>query len=99
MPDTAFYVTDLQKQKLIALPVPNDRDFRVGFESSPDAFMKWESGGGGMVTTMADFARFSQMVLNGGSLDGKQYLSPKAFEAMASDHVGPGSGVGRDYFY
>jgi CubicO group peptidase (beta-lactamase class C family) len=99
MPDTAFYVTDLDKQKLIALPVPNDHDFRVGFESSPDAFMKWESGGGGMVTTMADFARFSQMVLNGGSLGGKQYLSPKAFELMASDHVGPGSGVKRDFFY
>jgi CubicO group peptidase (beta-lactamase class C family) len=99
MPDTAFYVTDLQKQKLIALPVPNDSDFRVGFESSPATFMKWESGGGGMVSTMADFARFSQMLLNGGSLDGKQYLSPKAFEEMASDHVGPGSGVGRDYLY
>jgi CubicO group peptidase (beta-lactamase class C family) len=48
---------------------------------------------------MADFARFSQMLLNGGSLDGKQYLRPKAFELMASDHVGPGSGVARDYFY
>jgi CubicO group peptidase (beta-lactamase class C family) len=99
MPGTAFYVTDLEKQKLIALPVPNDRDFRVGFDSSPDVFMKWESGGGGMVSTMADLARFSQMVLNGGSLDGKQYLSPKAFEQMTSDHVGPGSGVARDYFY
>jgi CubicO group peptidase (beta-lactamase class C family) len=99
MPDTAFYVTDPEKQKLIAMPVPNDRDFRVGFESSPDVFMKWESGGGGMVTTMADFARFSQMLLNGGSFDGKQYLRPKALELMASDHVGPGSGVARDYFY
>jgi CubicO group peptidase (beta-lactamase class C family) len=99
MNDTAFYVTDVKKQKRIALPVPNDRDFRVGFDSSPDAFMKWESGGGGMVTTMADFARFSQMLLNGGSLGGKQYLSPKAFELMVSDHVGPGSGVARDYFY
>jgi CubicO group peptidase (beta-lactamase class C family) len=99
MTDTAFYVTDPDKQKLIALPVPNDRDFKVGFESSPDVSMKWESGGGGMVSTMADLARFSQMVLNGGSLDGKQYLSPKAFELMASDHVGPGSGVKRDFFY
>src|SRR5436305_15016724 len=31
MPDTAFFVTDLQKQQLIALPLPNDADFRVGF--------------------------------------------------------------------
>jgi CubicO group peptidase (beta-lactamase class C family) len=99
MTDTAFYVTDPAKQKLIAMPVPNDRDFRVGFESSPDKFMKWESGGGGMVSTMADFAKFSQMLLNGGQLDGKQYISPKSFELMTSDHVGPGSGVARDYLY
>jgi CubicO group peptidase (beta-lactamase class C family) len=99
MPDTAFFVTDATKHKMIAQPVPNDRDFRVGFESSPDVFMKWESGGGGMVSTMADFMRFSQMVLNGGSLDGKQYLTPKSFTLMSSDQIGPGSGVERDYFY
>ncbi len=99
MTDTAFYVTDPAKQKRIALPAPADHDFRVGFESSADVAMKWESGGGGMVTTLADFARFSQMLLNGGSLDGRQYLSPKTFEMMATDHIGPNSGVQRDYFY
>ena len=66
---TGFYVTDMQKKKLIAKPMPNDSDFRVGFESYPDVLMKWESGGGGMVSTMADLARFSQMILNGGKLD------------------------------
>jgi CubicO group peptidase (beta-lactamase class C family) len=99
MTDTTFYVTDPAKQKLIALPVPNDRDFRVGFESSPDVFMKWESGGGGMVSTMSDFAKFSQMLLDGGKFEGKQIISPKAFELMTSDHIGPGSGVARDFFY
>jgi CubicO group peptidase (beta-lactamase class C family) len=99
MTDTSFFVTDPAKHKMIALPVPNDHDFRVGFESSPDVFMKWESGGGGMVTTMADFAKFAQMILNGGTLDGKQYLSRTAFELMSSDHIGPGSGVARDFFY
>ena len=99
MPDTTFYVTDPAKQKLIAKPMPNDSDFRVGFESSADVPMKWESGGGGMVTTMADFAKFSQMILNGGKFDDKQYISPKSYELMTSDHVGPGSGVARDYFY
>ena len=39
------------------------------------------------------------MLLNGGTLDGKRYLSPSAFKLMTSDHIGPGSGVGRDYFY
>jgi CubicO group peptidase (beta-lactamase class C family) len=99
MTGTGFYVTDMQKHKLIAKPMPNDSDFRVGFESSLEQPMKWESGGGGMYSTLSDLARFSQMVLNGGKLDGKQYLSPKAFELMTSDHVGQGSGVGRDYFY
>jgi CubicO group peptidase (beta-lactamase class C family) len=99
MTDTAFYVTDPAKRKLIAKPVPKDSDFRVGFESSVDAPMKWESGGGGMITTMADFAKFSQLVLDGGKFEGKQYLSPEAFKLMASDQVGPGSGVARDYFY
>ena len=99
MTATSFYVTDMAKQKLIAKPMPNDSDFRVGFESYPEVLMKWESGGGGMVSTLDDLARFSQMVLNGGTLDGRQYLSPKAFELMTSDQVGPGSGVGRDYFY
>ncbi len=96
---TRFYVPDPEKKKLIARPMPNDSDFRVGFESKPEIAMKWESGGGGMVSTMTDLARFSQMVLNGGELDGRRYLSPKTFELMTSDHVGPGSGVRRDFFY
>ena len=99
MNSTGFYVTDMQKKTLIAKPMPNDSDFRVGFESYADVAMKWESGGGGMVSTLDDLARFSHMVLNGGKLSGKQYLSPKAFAMMTSDQVGPGSGVGRDFFY
>jgi CubicO group peptidase (beta-lactamase class C family) len=99
MPDTSFYVTDAAKLALLAEPLPTDNDFRVGNDRTARRMMKWESGGGGMVSTIGDFARFSQMLLNGGSLDGKQYLSPQAFNEMAADHVGPDSGVGRDYFY
>ena len=99
MTDTTFYVTDPAKQKMLALPLPTDKDYRVGFEGSPDVFKKWESGGGGMVTTMSDFAKFSQMILDGGKYDGKQFISPKSYELMTSDLVGPGSGVARDYFY
>ena len=99
MNGTRFYVTDPEKKGLIAKPMPNDSDFRVGFTGYADVPMKWESGGGGMVSTMADFARFSQMILNGGKLDGRQYLSPETFKVMTTDQVGPGSGVARDYFY
>jgi CubicO group peptidase (beta-lactamase class C family) len=99
MNDTRFFVTDPEKQKLIAQPVPNDSDFRVGRENNPAVAKKWESASGGMVSTMADFSRFAQMLLNGGTFEGKTYLSPKTFELMTKDQVGPGSGVERDYFY
>jgi CubicO group peptidase (beta-lactamase class C family) len=99
MKDTGFFVTDPEKQKLIAQPVPNDSDFRVGRENQPDVPKKWQSASGGMVSTMSDFKRFAQMLLDGGKFEGKTYLSPKTFELMTTDHVGPGSGVGRDYFY
>jgi CubicO group peptidase (beta-lactamase class C family) len=99
MNETRFYVADPGKKHLIARPMPNDSNYRVGFESTPEIPMKWESGGGGMVSTMSDLARFSQMILNGGQFDGRQYLSPKSFELMTTDHVGPDSGVGRDLLY
>jgi len=99
MKDTRFFVTDAEKQKLLAQPMPNDSDFRVGRENRPEIVKKWESASGGMVSTMSDFSRFAQMLLDGGKFEGKTYLSPKAFEMMTTDYVGPGSGVERDYFY
>jgi CubicO group peptidase (beta-lactamase class C family) len=52
-----------------------------------------------MVSTMADFSRFAQMLLDGGKFGGKTILSPEAFALLTKDWVGPGSGVDRDYFY
>ena len=46
-----------------------------------------ESGGGGMVSTTMDYARFCQMLLNGGSLDGNRIIGRKTLELMASDHL------------
>jgi CubicO group peptidase (beta-lactamase class C family) len=99
MKDTGFFITDPAKLKLLAQPMPNDSDFRVGRKYTPETPRKWESATGGMISTMADFSKFARMLLDGGKFEGKTYLSPKAFELMTSDHIGPGSGVGRDYFY
>jgi CubicO group peptidase (beta-lactamase class C family) len=99
MTATAFYITDPARLPLLADTMPNDNHFSAGSIRNARRMMKWESGGGGMISTVTDFAKFSQMLLNGGSLDGRQYLSPQAFNEMAADHVGPGSGVARDYFY
>jgi CubicO group peptidase (beta-lactamase class C family) len=48
-----------------------------------------ESGGGGLVSTTMDYARFCQMLLNGGELDGMRIIGRKTLELMASDHLDP----------
>jgi CubicO group peptidase (beta-lactamase class C family) len=94
MKDTAFYVTDPAKQPLIAEPFPTDRKIGNDAEvSDPRIQRKWESGGGGMVSTIGDYARFVRMLHNGGTLDGKRYLSPKTVAYMGSNHIGPAAGV------
>jgi CubicO group peptidase (beta-lactamase class C family) len=45
------------------------------------------SGGGGMVSTAQDYARFAQMLLNGGELDGVRILSPATVQLMSSNHL------------
>jgi len=59
-----------------------------------------KSGGGGHGLHHHRFSPVTgQMLLNGGKLDGKTYLSPATFATMTTDHIGGGSGVARDYFY
>jgi CubicO group peptidase (beta-lactamase class C family) len=48
-----------------------------------------ESGGGGLVSTTMDYARFCQMLLNGGTLDRNRIIGRKTLDLMASDHLGP----------
>jgi CubicO group peptidase (beta-lactamase class C family) len=57
------------------------------------------SGGAGVISTAADYARFLQMLLNGGTLDGARLLAPSSVALMTTDHVGtvygvPGMGFG-----
>jgi CubicO group peptidase (beta-lactamase class C family) len=89
MPDTSFYVTDPAKQGRLAEPFPTDRAIGAGIEMSDlRATNKHELGGQGMVGTAMDYARFLQMLINGGALDGKRYLGPRTIAYMASDHMG-----------
>ena len=98
MTSTKFVLQGAAEWARMAEPLPDDAILREA-EQERRAHPEWESGGGGLVTTITDYARFAQMLLNGGSLEGRQYLSPAAFRQMTSDHIGPGSGVERDYFY
>jgi CubicO group peptidase (beta-lactamase class C family) len=98
MTSTKFMLHDASEAMRMAEPLPIDSVLLRAAEERR-RHMAWESGGGGLVSTITDYARFSQMLLGGGKLDGKQYLSPAAFRLMTTDHIGPGSGVGRDYYY
>jgi CubicO group peptidase (beta-lactamase class C family) len=95
MTTTKYFLTDPAERARFAKPLPRDRKV----ERNPLDVTRWESGGGGLVTTMDDFSRFTEMLLNGGELDGKRYMSSNTFKAMTTDHIGPGSGVKRDFFY
>jgi CubicO group peptidase (beta-lactamase class C family) len=100
MTDTAFYVADAAKRSLIAEPMPEDRAISpLTRISDPMMPRRWESGGAGMVGTVGDYARFAQMLLNGGTLDGKRYLKPETIALMTSDHIGPETKIARDYYY
>jgi len=96
--DTAYYVADEAKWPLIAQGFPVDRS-RVAGILDPRLRRRWESGGAGLVSTIGDYARFLQMLLNGGELDGRRYLKPETVALMTSDQIGPETGIIHDPFY
>jgi len=59
-----------------------------------DESHRYCSGGGGLCSTISDYARFCQMMLNGGELDGVRLLSRKTVELMTTDHLGE---LGQDF--
>jgi CubicO group peptidase (beta-lactamase class C family) len=98
MPDTAYYVADKLKWPRIARGYPVDRN-RVAGIRDPIEPRRWESGGAGLVSTIGDYARFLQMLLNGGELDGRRYLKRETVALMTSDQIGPETGIIHDPFY
>jgi CubicO group peptidase (beta-lactamase class C family) len=99
MTATEYFIRNAEHHQLMARSIDEDSDFRDGAETSIQKYKTWESGGGGLFTTITDYARFAQMLLNGGTLDGRRYLGPETFRLMTTDHIGKASGVARDYYY
>jgi CubicO group peptidase (beta-lactamase class C family) len=93
MSDTAFHVPE-PKHARLAEAFAKDPDTGSGVQliNVHDA-PKFESGGGGLVSTAGDYARFLQMLLNRGKLDGVRLLSRKTIELMTADHLGPITGA------
>jgi CubicO group peptidase (beta-lactamase class C family) len=93
MADTAFHV-----------PASRHSRLAEAFASDPDSGSavqlldvrdppNFESGGGGLVSTAHDYARFLQMLLDGGTFEGTRYLSRKTIELMTADHLGAITGA------
>ena len=60
---------------------------KAGPESMWAKGWSFNSGGGGLASSVADYHRFCRMLLNGGALDGAQILSPKTIELMTANHI------------
>jgi len=89
MAETAFFTGEENAGRL-AEPFPTDpwSGEKVQLFNMLDK-PAMESGGGGLVSTTMDYARFCQMLLDGGTLDGTRLIGRKTLELMASDHLGP----------
>jgi CubicO group peptidase (beta-lactamase class C family) len=93
MSDTGFLLDPAQTARL-AQPQskPGAPPLVIGY--NPAKPPKWFSGGGGLLSTAEDYARFCQMLLNGGELGGVRILSRKSVELMTSNHLPPDIGYG-----
>jgi CubicO group peptidase (beta-lactamase class C family) len=96
MSDTSFYLATEKRARLAA--VYSLKDATATVERAPDPGLgqgdyvdgphKCFAGGAGLLSTATDYARFLQMLLNGGELDGVRILGPKTIELMTSNAVG-----------
>ena len=94
MVDTGFHVP-LEKQDRFAANYNRDTSKKLQLMDDPanSAYLTPPtcfSGGGGLVSTAADYYRFCQMLLNGGELDGVRLLGPRTIEYMTMNHL-PGN--------
>lgn len=98
MRDTTFHLDDARMQARLAEPLPDDRSIGAGAQiGDPRIAGKMESGGGGLNGTARDYARFAQMMLDGGVLDEQRILGPATIAYMTSDHLGAAIDKGNLY--
>ena len=96
MSDTHFYLPKSKTDRLAVVYSSTDDGLErapdpggmVGQGAYVDGPRKSFSGGAGFLSTANDYARFLQMMLNGGELDGKRIISPKTVELMTVSHLG-----------
>jgi CubicO group peptidase (beta-lactamase class C family) len=102
MKDVSFYPTDTLEPRLVT-PYQIDPKGRMSKNTNPGSMQSkvYFMGSGGLITTAEEYAKFAQMLVNGGELNGKRLLSPRTVGYMASVHASdklegrvPGEGFG-----
>ena len=94
MPDTGFALADLDRLALPQIDPATGARPNLDVLYDPAQPPAWFSGGGGILTTAADYARFAQMLLDGGRLNGTRVLARKTVALMTSNHLPPGVAFG-----
>ena len=96
MTDTAFFTPE-SKVARRAEPFSFDLMTTAGVDTRDSTSPpKFESGGGGLMATLADYTRFAAMLSSGGALDGVRILAPQTVAFMASDHLN--ANVNRNHY-
>lgn len=98
MNDTAFHVPSDKVERFTSCyqPEGGGRGLKLQDDARESPYAKppvLESGGGGLVSTAHDYLRFCRMMLNGGTLDGVQILSPKTVALFSLNHLPDGREV------
>jgi CubicO group peptidase (beta-lactamase class C family) len=88
MKDTGFYPVGDAAARLVTLYARQAGALTRNPNQETGVSRVYFSGAGGIMTTATDYLQFAQMMLNGGQLNGKRYLSPKTIELMTSNHTG-----------
>ena len=98
MVDTSFWAEPERASRLAALYTPNPADGRAvrldAFGAAALTEPVFLSGGGGLVSTAADYARFTQLMLRGGELDGVRLLGSRTVRLMTENHLPGGLDLG-----
>ena len=90
MTDTGFFVAPGSESRLTACYVRGPGGITLDDDPTRSPYLrapKMVSGGGGLVSTLADYMKFCRMVLNKGELDGVRYISPKTLQLMGANHL------------
>lgn len=96
MDDTWFYLPSAERSRLVTVYADEPEGLRRAPDGARgqghyvDGPRASYSGGAGLVSTIEDYARFLEMLRNGGELNGVRLLSPHSVALMTDDHLGPG---------